>query len=499
MSTSLLRPSSTAANSGVAVTGASAHVALNDNSDATYVDSIGTSDVVALALDNFSQPAGSVIKSVAWRLRAGTTGSGTETIVVQLLGLGPAATTLILGGTRVIYSAPILAPSDSDIDAATLAIGQGSAGNAVKVYEAYVDVVYVAKPVTVPSVTPASTVTTTNRPTISWANSLDSDGLGQTNYQVRTFTAAVYGGGGFDPATSTAVDEQLSGLTSTSYAIQVPLPDATYRSYVRVAQTVNGVTHWSDWANVQYVIDVDLPAAPTLTLTAQSSSGRVKIQVADNAGTATTTELEVQRSLDAGVTWQAVRLLTDTAGVLYSTTDATLYDYEAPNGTAMEYRARALHNYSGVYAAGAWATGTVTWSSEDSWLKCPVDPSLNMVVSFPEGGIPGYTRPMRQGVFQPLGRTDPVIVTDKRLDARGSLTFDVSTTAKQALIDALLDSEEALLLQCPAAYHWTDRYLRFGDLERTRWTPKAYSQPVGDALPWWEVPSPVGVVAAWPA
>src|SRR5262249_20103491 len=114
------------------------------------------------------------------------------------------------------------------------------------------------------------------------------------------------------------------------------------------------------------------------------------------------------------------------------------YDYEAPIGVAMQYRARALHDYTGVFAASAWATATATWDSDDWWLKCPERPALNSVVTV--HSLPSYQRPARQGVFQALGRSDLIVVSDTRGPARGTMQLWIDSQAEQDAIDELLDS-----------------------------------------------------------
>ena len=148
-----------------------------------------------------------------------------------------------------------------------------------------------------------------------------------------------------------------------------------------MAQTVNGTQFWSAWAFSGFVVSVVRPAAPTMTLTAQPTQGRVKIDLTANAGAATTDRMELQRSVDGGVTWQAVRNQWGDDGLVLSATTATIYDYESLIGTATLYRAAAAHNYSSVYATSAWsATGSVTVTSTQWWLKDVLRPALNVPI-----------------------------------------------------------------------------------------------------------------------
>lgn len=497
------RPDATVDSSGFSNTGGSSrHGATNDDSDATYIASGTPYDYAELGCGEPSIPAGGVVKRMDLRMRCVKV-SGNPKLLLKLFPDGNAnhalqayvdVTWTAITTITALGGAPAGDPSDVSL-VALLQTGS------IRVHELYVDTTYVAKPVTAPSA-PTGTITTTNRPTVEWANTLDADGGAQSFYQVRVFTAAQYGAGGFDPATSTATVESDTlhvaiDPDDQAWTPTTPLADATYRAYVRVAQTVNGELHWSDWAYTGFVVDVDLPATPAITATAVDGDGAIMVDVDHQAGTATTTHLELQRSLDAGATWEAMRLTTDTDGVITGL-DTTVFDLEAPNGTLMTYRARAGHDYgAGEIAWSAWASDTATWQSTAWWLKAPEQPDLNMVVV--PNGVPGYQRPARQGVFQALGSSDTVIISDKRGAARGTLKLQIDTATEGDDLDALLDSGLTLLLQGPPEHHWPDRYLRFGDQDRSRWIDKAWVGEQIDTLSWYEVPAPTGTIDDWPA
>jgi hypothetical protein len=108
---------------------------------------------------------------------------------------------------------------------------------------------------------------TTQTPIAVWSVT-PATGAAQTAWQVRTFTAAQYGAGGFNPATSAAVDD--SGVVSnanTSYQIAATLPPATtYRSYVNSTETGGESNAFNAYGG--YTVALDLPSTPTLTATA---------------------------------------------------------------------------------------------------------------------------------------------------------------------------------------------------------------------------------------
>lgn len=493
-----VRPDATVSSTGGTVTGAaSRHAATSDDSDSSYV-TFTTGDEFTLGFAEPSIPAGAVLSKFTARVRVAKV-AATSTITVLPSGLPWTAADINWTTPTTIALIPTTA-SDADLSplAASTQITYGAAGESVRCYELFADFTYVAKP-TLNVTAPTGTVTDTNTPTVTWTETLDSDGGAQTKYEVKVFSAAQYGAGGFDPSTSTATYNSgtLSG-SSLSHAVTTALADATYRAYVRVGQTVKGSTHWSDWDYEGFVSDATYPDTPSITLTAQASDGRIKVDLDDAATGATTDMFEVQVSRDGGTTWEAMRLLSDDDGrVAPASGLATVYDYEAANGVATYYRARALHNYSGIYAASAWASANATWSSSDWWIKHPNQPSLNLAVV--PGSLPTINRSPRQGVFTVLGRELPVIVDDVRGGAVGTITLNVETTAERTALDALLDAGDTLLLQGRSADYWTDRYVRFGEQTSARMVDKAYVEATYETLPWTEVEAPAGVVDAWPS
>ncbi len=478
------------ANTGTAV-GGTAVVVLADNSDSTYVE-LDAGEFVTVAMDNVTLPAGALVKSVALRGRMQYVSNGT--LVLGRIAMSgqpflegtlfapfgsPGTYTFVTGGTY----------TETQVNSATVTFIAQT--DPARVYEAYLDVRYAVLPVVTVTL-PTGTVTNTNRPTVTWSNALDSDGGAQTHYEVRVFTAAQYGAGGFDPSTSPATD--ASGIVASnngSRQVAATLPDAVYRAYVRVAQTINGAQHWSAWDFEGFTIAVDLPAVPSMTLTAQGTSGRVMVELDDNAGDATTTGFELQRSDDGGTSWVAVRTVDGDDGIIVGAA-VTIYDYEAPNGTLATYRARALHDYSGSFAASAWVTNTVMWDTEDWWIKHPNLPALNVNLGRGMYSYSEVTRAARQGVLQPVGAQRPIVISDTRGGPVGVVVVQLATVALQDALDVLLDETATLLLQGPATHGHPDRYVCIGEHRSARVVDNARFHMTRETLPWTEVDPTAG-------
>ena len=308
MSIATLRPDGTIGNSATLTGGATAHAVLSDDSDASYAQYPNVNYVSQLNLDTFSLPAGAVAKGVRFRARQN---HYTTPLVWRFQLYDPTRLNTAGTGYLVYLSGPLQSLSSvatvptvtahypftqAEIDGLAVAIDRDGGPGGGNVYEVFVDLIYVEQPV-VTVTTPTGTVTNTNRPAVTWTNTLDSDGGAQTHYEVKIFSAAQYGASGFDAATSVTTDG--SGVVASSAGtrqVAVALPDGTYRAYVRVAQLVHGVQHWSDWDYEAFTIDVVLPAVPTLTLTPNDAGGRVLATLFANAGDATTDALELQRA-----------------------------------------------------------------------------------------------------------------------------------------------------------------------------------------------------------
>lgn len=709
MTISTLRPNGTTSNTGTLTGGATAHAVLSDDSDSSYVDYASAGQASVLALGDLTLPAGAVVKSLKIRLRVQlATPTASELTAKIVAGAKTSTATLTVSNYRsppfsvtwlTLASAGI---SDANVDGATLTISKVAAGAHVQVYEAYVDATYVVKPVVAVDA-PSGTVTDTNRPTVSWTNTFDADGGEQTILALKVFTAAQYGAGGFNPETSTPFENRGGFFAGSSLQVNSILADGTYRAYVKTGQTVNGVFHWSDWAFTEFTVSVALPATPTLTATADNANARIALAVADAAGVASTDAFELERSLDAGTTWEAVRQLDEdpvlnapvivatgafsdaadatthaavlpapsggiladdlliavagmdgnpsftwpsdwteikdvagngsavragvawkraiggetgtitvttsaseggavrilcvrgahtttapevstgvgaatanadpdslnpsgwdtehtlwiaamvndgnvavtagpsgyfdfgntrwanasgagvatafkhssaasedpgaftqtaedthafTVGVRPASPSLIVYDYEAPNGTTMSYRVRALHNYSGLYAASAWVQDTEAWSSDSWWLKQPNLPELNMAVRI--RSFQTVARAGRQGVFQALGASFPVVVSDVRESSRGTVVLRLDSTGEQDALDDLLDTAGTLLLQSPPDQGGPD-YIRVVNHQRDRVVDWADAFPSFDALEFVVVGVATGTIALFPS
>lgn len=167
------------------------------------------------------------------------------------------------------------------------------------------------------------------------------------------------------------------------------------------------------------------------------------------------------------------------------------YDYEAPIGIEVSYRARDRYVLaSGLTSVSDWVETTGSWESALPWLKHPTDPDRSLRVKI--HSYPGAKRAARQGVFQPLGEAEAVAVSDTPGPEAGTLVLRTDTDPERDELSALLAEQVPLLLQVPPQDHEPDRWLAVGDTSRDRWADKAFVAENKIELAWTDVARPEG-------
>jgi hypothetical protein len=323
MTTTTLRPNATLQDQNDPIVGAvTLHAATNDNSDASYYTLTEASDSSnygnVVGMDTVAIPAGAVVKSITPRVRCRWAVDPNEPLYIGIgengapSGFGDVSLSPI-GATAsfATYSgATIAGPfTQAQVDALAVQIVHDVAGSTAHVAELYADVVIALQPaanITYPTGAPA--IGTTTSPTFTWTHTAGGDGGPQTAYELKVFTAAQYGAVGFSPDTSDG--EYESGVVASSAAsLAVGLTNGTtYRVYVRTAQTINGTYHWSPWDFEGFSISLTTGDVLNVVPFVDAANGRIIVEADPTLGAAEDyTTIELQRSFDAGVTWQTVR------------------------------------------------------------------------------------------------------------------------------------------------------------------------------------------------
>lgn len=449
--------------------GASIQAVTSDDSDASYAGSSGsTQRYCSLTFPVVTLPALAIGVTVTPRWRISTAVAPTpnnQKFSVSLTGEaqwvdtinGSTTITTYAGSTRITRPGGG-AWTQADLNALALQFHSVN-GNPVlywintKVYEFYLDVGYNQAPVA--AVTAPTGTLTISAPPVTWTYT-DPESDVQERYQVKIFTAAQYGIGGFDPNTSPYTWSSGEVFSSATTVTPAPMGNATYRAYVKVAD-VGSSGRYSAWAFGGFVLNATLPPTPTLVATADAALSRVKLDTTVGTYASASQKVIVERSVDAGVTWVQVRGAFEIVTANLAT--FTVYDYEMPRGVSVSYRSRVVADPAGGRVVSVNSTtATVTLTPAGWWLKDPQYPGLNMLMRV----APDFTlrRKIPQKTYEGLGAVTATVVTDGAKGYEGSLTVWALTGERFAKLDALIDAARPLLLEDALGRAW---YVQIGD------------------------------------
>jgi hypothetical protein len=489
VSVTTVRPNATASGSGLfTITGGSAslNAALSDDSDATYISKTSSLTGQTSAILDFGTTTVSAtqrVKQVRIRARCSTpTTSGKLNVylgsrvdnqnyfhsALAVRGQNSSPTTF----TGPYYTS---APngeswSQESINGLRAKITEYTeTTNIGNFYELYIDVDIVSQP-TVTVSAPTGTITTTSAPDVTWTYA-DTDNETQAFYEIKVFSSAQYGAGGFDPATSASTWESGEIASSDSSAVVGEnLTAGTYRAYVRVAKAVNGQPFWSDYAFNTFTLSFTPPTIPTMAVAWSSSLGRATFTLTGAAPTGYTSQYyDIHRSDNAGVIYEGIRdgeRLIPNASYI-----ATAQDYEAPRDTIAYYRCRAVGiDANSIEFPSAWSTvQQILITNDDTWwFKAVEEPTLN------QGSVRVLKEldvqlPEPNTVFRPLGQDRPIVVAGPIQGQDGGYTIKTVTETEWDNLYPLLDYQGTLLVQDP---YGNQKYIRITD---RGWTAETQS------------------------
>lgn len=221
------------------------------------------------------------------------------------------------------------------------------------------------------------------------------------------------------------------------------------------------------------------------TVDTSSTPPRVQLAVTDS-GTpalfaATVTRLDPDGVRRVVRTTDGNPLVLTTSG---SNRVGTVYDYEPPYGTPL--------TYSTLESPGT-VSSPVTVAETRIWLTNPGVPALSMPISLASIGT--RTRKAQQAVFYPMGRKNPVVLTDgARRSAEGVLEVRTDTLDELSDLLGLLGDAGVLLLNVPATLNWgiDTCYIAIGDVDEERLIDYAGEPKRYVSLPYTVVDAPVG-------
>lgn len=294
---------------------------------------------------------------------------------------------------------------------------------------------------------PASPVNTTNRPRVTWTIT-DPEGDLQVGYQVRVFTAAQYGIGGFNPATSPATHD--SGMISSAdaeYRIPINLANGTWRAYVKVQAQPPGALFGADvqesaWDYQQFDVNVVAPLNPTIDAVANLVNARVDITFNKNAAGVVPEFYDLMRSVDGG----AFEFIRGGEKIPYVAGAMLLSDNEAPFNVPITYRVIAYDQTVDDLIASASVDDVVTLAVGESWLKNPMDSADNMMFYSADSWM-ARGRPKLRTIHAPIGRLKPLVVRGEVDTQTFAMTYTILGQDRYEDLYELLNAETVLLHQ----------------------------------------------------
>ena len=96
---------------------------------------------------------------------------------------------------------------------------------------------------------------------------------------------------------------------------------------------------------------------------------------------------------------------------------------------------------------------SITGTANAPWLKDPLDPTRNMELDI-TGDEFVYSGDSSTGSFDPLGRRNPIVISDVVKGEEFDFTAYVLTKAEEDKFDVLYNSVRTLLLQLPDGRQW---------------------------------------------
>lgn len=215
---------------------------------------------------------------------------------------------------------------------------------------------------------PTGTVTTTQKPTVTWSDTLASGGA-QSSYRVVTYSQAQYSAGGFAPGSGPSMDD--SGVvvsTVTSYTLANFLLNGNYRAYVQIVQSPGGQS--SPWVFSGFTQGVSQPSAPSITATAGTDGTTGCPRIALTVSGSGSDTITILRS--DGVYVRNASTGTPAAD------PSTVYDFEAVPGVAYTYTAQALGTSgpsNGFYSPTSTSAAAMLATGQGWWQLDPTNPS----------------------------------------------------------------------------------------------------------------------------
>lgn len=238
------------------------------------------------------------------------------------------------------------------------------------------------------------------------------------------------------------------------------------------------------------------PALPAFEVTPHSDLGEVTVTF---------------RELDSGAAFTLYRVVGAAQtvvrgpdgwlqGVVLSSEQMTVEDYEAPLGVPVRYRYSMVSVTTGA-ATGDGISDEVTLTVSDPsacWVKNPLQPERNVLLR--AATAPDWQRPIEQAEYRIRGRRNSVVLSDVRGGLAGTLEVWTDNDDQRQALHFALDTGSVLLIQFAPGLGLEDAYYAVGQAVEGRIVPYGGEPRRRWQLPLTQVDAPIGGVggtAGW--
>lgn len=258
---------------------------------------------------------------------------------------------------------------------------------------------------------------------------------------------------------TTSIGDDGTHTASQQWRVRLSVRGSTIKA--KAWQPSLGEPDWQVTAT-----DFALTTGNNLALRSVLSSGTLNAPVLftfDDLETFGASYATVDRTTD-NVNYTTVRGATAVPITTGCELERTVDDYEFPVGPEITYRVRSFTE-DGTLATTSLCYITV--DQPDVWIKSIGRPFLNQRVNCVLNPSP-ITRQARNGVFDIVGRSFPVAVTDVRGSRRVTVRVVTQTTQERQDMDLLLASGDPVYYQTPADHPLPTMYAVIEDTTESR-------------------------------
>lgn len=267
--------------------------------------------------------------------------------------------------------------------------------------------------------------------------------------------------GGVETIIASAVTTELTHVADTGYRLRLQVMGSSIKAKTWIVNTAEPTT-WHVEATDNAVPTTGTGIGIFTTLGTGTSNEPVNYTF-DDLSTYGAQYATVDRTTN-GVTYTTVRGASEVGITTGCELDRIVDDYEFPVGQLITYRVRSFGTGDNVLTS---TTCTITVNLDDVWIKSIGLPFLNQRVNCVLNPTP-IVRRARNGIFDIVGRSFPVGITDLRGSREVTVQVVTETTAEREDLDLLLASGTPVFYHTPVGHPLPTMYAVINDSAASR-------------------------------